>query len=705
MKTSLVIPLILIAILVSNCNNKAGSENILIGDFNTLHETVPFDDIKVDDYMPAIESAIETAKLEIEKIANNREEPDFVNTIEPLDTSGIQVSRISLILGNMISANTSDTMQQLAQKIFPMITEFSNDIYLNEKLFERVKSVYHKKDQYVLNSEQSILLDKTYKDFIRRGANLNKEEKEEYRGITVELSRLTLTFGDNVLNETNAYQLHITNEQDLAGLPERVVEAASQTARSKDLEGWVFTLQYPSILPFIQYAENRELREEMYKALSSIAFHGNDKDNSEIIRRIVDLRLQLANILGYKTYADYVLEIRMAENSQRVNEFLDELLATSMPFAREDNSELQQFAKSQGADFQLMEWDWGFYSTKLLKDWYNFDDEMTRPYFELDNVQSGIFELANTLYGISFKENKKIKVYHSDVKAYEVFDADGSFLAVLYLDFFPRENKRSGAWSSNYREQCKINSKNIRPHVTIVCNFTEPTETKPSLLTIPEVNTFLHEFGHALHGIFSDCTYLGTGSFEVYWDFIELPSQIMENWAQQKEWLAKIATHYETGESIPDTLVDNYINSINFQSGNAFRRQIAFSLLDMAWHSITAPIDASVQEFENNAMASAELLPPVEGCLISTSFNHIFAGGYAVGYYSYKWAEVLDADAFSLFKENGIFDKATAQSFRENILSKGATEHPLELYRQFRGREPNIDALLERSGLVVVDSP
>ena len=705
MKTSLVIPLILIAILVSNCNNKAGSENILLGNFDSPHETVPFDDIKIDDYLPAIESAIEIAKLEIERIPNNQEEPDFVNTIEALDKMGIQVSRIGLILGNIISANTSDTLQQLAQKIFPMITEFNNDVYLHEKLFERVITVYQKKDQYDLSPEQQMLLERTYKDFIRRGANLNEEEKSEYRSITAELARLTLTFGDNVLNETNAYQLHITNEQDLAGLPEQVVETAAQAARSKDLEGWVFTLQAPSFSPFIQYAENRELRERMYKAQLSKAFHGNDKDNSEIIRRIVDLRLQLANILGYQTYADYVLEMRMAENSQRVNEFLDELLATSMPFAREEYSEVQQFAKNQGADFQLMEWDMAFYSTKLLKDKYNFDDEMTRPYFELDNVQSGVFELANILYGISFKENKKIQVYHPDVKAYEVFDTDGSFLAVLYLDFFPRENKRSGAWSSNYREQYKINSKNIRPHVIIVCNFPEPTETKPSLLTINEVSTFLHEFGHALHGIFSDVTYLGIGSFNVYWDFVELPSQIMENWARQKVWLDKIAIHYETGESIPDTLVDNYINSINFQSGNAFRRQIAFSLLDMAWHSITAPIDASVQEFENNAKASTDLLPPVRECLISTSFNHIFSGSYAAGYYSYKWAEVLDADAFLLFKDNGIFDTATAQSFRENILSKGATEHPLELYRKFRGRGPNIDALLERSGLVNVDSP
>lgn len=678
---------------------------MLLGNFDTPHETVPFDDIKIDDYLPAIEKAIEIAKQEIEGIANNQEKPDFVNTIESLDKCGIQVSRIGLILGNLISAHTSDTMQQLAQKIFPMITGFNNDVYLHEELFERVQTVYQEKDLHDLNPEQQMLLERTYKDFIRRGANLNEQGKSEYRSITEELDRLTLTFGDNVLNETNAFQLHVTNEQDLAGLPDQVVETAAQTARSRDLEGWVFTLQAPSFRPFIQYSEIRELRERMYKAQFSKAFHGNDKDNREIIRSIVNLRLQLANILGYQTYADYVLEMRMAENSQRVNEFLDELLTTSMPFARQEYSEVQQFARSQGAGFQLMDWDMAFYSTKLLKERYNFDDEMTRPYFELGHVQSGVFELANTLYGISFKENKEIQVYHPDVKAYEVFDADDRFLAVLYLDYFPRANKRSGAWSYNFREQYNINGKNIRPHLIIVFNFPEPTDTKPSLLTINEVSTFLHEFGHALHGVFSDCTYRGIGSFNVFWDFVELPSLIMENWARQKVWLDGMAIHYETGESIPDTLVDNYINSINFQSGNAFRRQIALGLLDMAWHSLAAPFDASVQEFENIAKASAELLPPLKECLISTSFNHIFSGGYAAGYYSYKWAEVLDADAFSVFKDHGIFDKETAQSFRENILSKGGTQHPLELYRKFRGSEPNIDALLERSGLVNIDSP
>ncbi len=702
MMKNFLMPVLLVMITISsfNCSNKMGNENILLSDFNTLHKVVPFDKISIDDYMPAIDSSIKLARVEIDKIVDNTDKPDFINTIEALDRSGEKLNRISSIFFNLVSANTSDTMQQLAQKISPVLTEFSNDIFLNEKLFEKVKSVYQNKDQYNLNTEQSMLLDKTYQSFIRQGANLNEEDKVKFRKITTELSKLTLTFDDNVLNETNAYQLHITDEKDLAGLPENAVEEAASTAKSKNLDGWVFTLQFPSYLPFIKYAENRDLREQLFKAYNSKAFHGNDKDNRENIKKIVDLRMQLANILGYETYADYVLERRMAENRQRVNDFLDELLNASMPFAKTEYSEVQEFAKSLGADFQLMRWDWSYYAEKLKKEKFNVDDEMTRPYFQLENVQKGIFELATSLYGISLKRNKKIPVYHPDVTAYEVFDKDGSFLAVLYMDFFPRESKQGGAWATAYRDQYKIGDKNIRPHASVVFNFTKPTETKPSLLTYNQVTTLLHEFGHALHVIFSDCTYSGLSAFNVYWDFVELPSQIMENWAQQKEWLNKIAVHYETGESIPDTLLDNIINSSNFLSGYSFVRQISLGMNDMAWHTISAPVESTVQEFERNAIATTELFQPVDECLISTQVTHIFAGGYASGYYSYKWAEVLDADAFSLFKEKGIFDKATAQSFRDNILSKGGTEHPLELFKKFRGREPKIDALLERSGLV-----
>ena len=689
-----------LTIISYNCSKKMNDGNILLGDFNTLHDVVPFDKIKTDDYLPAIDSSIKLAKVEIDEIIRNQDDPDFNNTIEALDRSGERLNRISSIFFNLVGANTSDTMQQLAQEISPKLTEFYNDIFLDETLFKKVKAVYDRRDQITLNTEQQMLLYKTYKGFIRQGANLNEEDKSKFRKITTELSKLTLQFDDNVLAETNAYQLHITNNKDLAGLPEDAVEAAAQAAGSKDLDGWVFTLQYPSYLPFMQYAENRKLREQMFKAYNSKAFHGNEKDNRENIRKIVDLRLQLAQLLGYQTYADYVLEMRMAESTNRVNEFLNELLTASMPFAKEEYKEVQEFAKNRGADFQLMKWDWAYYSEKLKKEKFNVDDEMTRPYFKLENVQQGVFELAHTLYGISFRENNKIPVYHPDVKAFEVFDKDGSYLAVLYLDFFPRENKQGGAWATSFRNQYKIGKKNIRPHVSLVFNFTKPTASKPSLLSFYQVSTFLHEFGHSLHYMLSDCNYSSLSTTNVYWDFVELPSQIMENWGREKEWLDKIAVHYKTGESIPDSLLDNIIASSNFLSGYSFVRQITYGLDDMAWHTITSPVEIPVPDFERKAVASTELFPPVNDCLISTQFSHIFAGGYAAGYYSYKWAEVLEADAFSLFKKNGIFDQATAQSFRDNILSKGGSEHPLELYKKFRGQEPTIDALLERSGLV-----
>jgi peptidyl-dipeptidase Dcp len=702
MKRNLLLPVLFVMIIFSlfNCSKKMGSDNILLGDFRTPHNVVPFDKISIDDYMPAVDSAIKMAKLEVDEIIENSEEPDFTNTIEALDRSGERLSRVSSIFFNLVSANTSDTMQQLAQQISPMLTEFQNDVFLNEKLFDKVRAVYQTKDQYSLNPEQQMLLDKTYQAFIRQGANLNEEDKKKFREITTELSKLTLTFDDNVLNETNAYQLHITDKKDLAGLPEDVIEAAALTAKSKDLEGWVFTLQYPSYVPFMQYADNRDLREQMYRAYNSKAYHGNERDNRQNIKRITELRLQLANILGYETYADYVLVRRMAENKQRVNDFLAQLLDASMPFAKKEYKEVQEYAGNHGADFDLNRWDWAYYSEKLKKEKFNVDDEMTRPYFQLENVQEGIFDLASTLYGITFKKNDKIPVYHPDVLAYEVFDKDGSFLAVLYMDFFPRESKQGGAWATTYRDQYKVDGNDIRPHASMVFNFTKPTETKPSLLTFYQVTTFLHEFGHALHSIFSEATYVGLSSFNVYWDFVELPSQIMENFAEQKEWLDKIAVHYETKEPMPDTLLDNIIESRNFLSGYSFVRQITFGLDDMAWHSITSPVKVPVKEFERKAIASTELFPPVEDCLISTQFSHIFSGGYAAGYYSYKWAEVLEADAFSLFKERGIFDQATAQSFRDNILSKGATEHPLELFKRFRGREPEINALLESRGLV-----
>ena len=676
------------------------NENILLTEFSTPHGVVPFDKIKFEDFKPAFEKSIAEARSEIEKITNDPAKPDFKNTIEALEYSGEKLERVSNIFFNLNEANTSDQMQQLAQEVSPLLTEFSNDIFLNEKLFERVKAVYDAKDNLTLNSEQLMLLDRQYKNFIRSGANLNAEDKEKFRKITTDLSLLTLKFGDNVLAETNAYQLHITDEKDLAGLPEHVIEAAALAAKSKEMDGWIFTLHYPSYVPFMQYADNRSLREKMYREFNSKAYHGNDKDNTENIKKIVSLRLQLANILGYKTYADYVLENRMAETPARVEKFLNELIDASMPFAKEEYAELQQFAKSMGADFELQRWDWIYYSEKLKKQKFDVDDEMTRPYFKLENVQQGIFELANLLYGISLKENPSIPVYHPDVKAFEVHDTDDRFLAVLYLDFFPRESKQGGAWATSFINQYKENGKDIRPQVSLVFNFTKPTETRPSLLTYDQVTTFLHEFGHSLHYILTDCTYGSLSGTNVYWDFVELPSQFMENYAQQKEWLDKVAVHYQTGEKIPDEMVKNIIASSNFQSGYSFIRQLSFGLNDMAWHSITSDVNIPVKDFEKQATASTELLPAIDGCIMSCQFSHIFSGGYASGYYSYKWAEVLEADAFSVFKKNGIFDKATALSFRENILSKGGTAHPMELYKRFRGQEPSIEPLLERSGLV-----
>ena len=701
MKRIFVLNLFIVSIILISCNlkNKMESGNVLLNDFKTPHETVPFDKIKLEDFLPAFDSSFKEARAEIDKIIFSKEIPDFKNTIDALDRSGERLSRISSIFFNLNSANTSDSMQMLAQEISPKLTEFYNDIFLNEDLFQKVKEVYNKRNNYNLDTEQKMLLDKTYKSFIRQGANLNPQDKERFRQVTTELSKLTLSFDNNVLAETNAFQFHITNEEDLAGLPESAIEAASLAAKSKNLDGWIFTLQLPSYLPFMQYADNRELREQMYKAFNSKAFHGNDRDNRENIRKIVDLRLQLANILGYKTYADYVLEMRMAETPQMVKEFLNELLTASMPFAKNEYEEVHEFAKKLGASFTLERWDWMYYSEKLKKEKFNVNDEMTRPYFKLETVQKGIFNLANLLYNVTFKENKNLPVYHPDVKAYEVFDKDGSFLAVLYLDYYPRDSKQGGAWATSFRDQYIKEGKNIRPHVSLVFNFTKPTQSKPSLLTYDEVNTFLHEFGHSMHYILSECKYSSLSGTNVYWDFVELPSQIMENWAQQKEWLDLIAIHYETGEKMPDTLLTSIINSSNFLAGYSFVRQLTFAMDDMAWHSITKPVKIPVEEFERNAIASMDLFKPVKGCLISTQFSHIFAGGYAAGYYSYKWAEVLDADAFSLFKQNGIFDKITASSFRENILSKGGSDNPLELYKKFRGQEPTIDALLERSGL------
>lgn len=672
--------------------------NPLMCKFSTIHNTAPFSTIKMEHYMPAFIEGIKIAKEEVELIANNKEVASFKNTIEAMEFIGEQLDQVSSVFFNLNHADTSDEMQALAREVSPLLSEFSNDIVMNEALWERIKAVYDDKDNLGLNAEQSMLLNKRYKSFVRSGANLEGEKKERIREISKELSQLTLQFGENVLAATNNFELNVTNEKDLAGLPDGVLEAAAATAKSKDKQGWVFTLQFPSYVPFMQYADNRELREKMFKVYSSRCFN-DEFDNQEIIKKIVALRLEKVQLFDYPNYAQFVLEERMAETPVKVVDFLNELLEASMPKAKEEFKELQEYAKKLGANFELQRWDWAYYAEKLKTEKYQVNDELTRPYFELEKVKQGIFDLATDLYGLSFKLSPEIDKYHKEVDVYEVFDKKGNFLSVFYADFHPRDSKQGGAWMTSYAEQFVQSGKDHRPHISIVCNFTRPTETKPSLLSFGEVTTFLHEFGHALHGMLSQCAYPSLSGTSVYRDFVELPSQFMENYAFEKEWLDKVAKHYKTGEKIPADLVQKIIDSGNFHQGYAFIRQISFGLNDMAWHSVEKPIEASVAEFETEAMQATELFPRLEISCMSPAFSHIFAGGYAAGYYGYKWAEVLDADAFDAFKQNGIYNKEIADSFRENVLEKGGSEHPMDLYKRFRGEEPSIAPLLKRSGL------
>ncbi|MFT5749688.1 MAG: peptidyl-dipeptidase Dcp [Ancylomarina sp.] len=652
----------------------------------------------MEHYMPAFLEGIKIAKEEIDQIANNLEAASFENTIESMEFIGEQLDQVSSVFFNLNHADTSDAMQALAREVSPLLSEFSNDIVMNVALWERIKSVHDKKQKLDLNVEQSMLLDKRHKSFVRSGANLEGEKKERIREISKELSQLTLQFGENVLAATNNFELNITDEKELSGLPDGVMEAAVATAKAKDKQGWVFTLQFPSYVPFMQYADNRELREKMFKIYTSRCFN-DEFDNQEIIKKIVALRLEKVQLFDYPNYAQFVLEERMAENPNKVIGFLNELLEASMPKAKEEFAELQVYAKSIGADFDLQRWDWSYYAEKLKTEKYQVNDELTRPYFELEKVKQGIFDLAGDLYGMNFKLNTEIDKYHEEVDVYEVFDKKGDFLSVFYADFHPRDSKQGGAWMTSYAEQFVQTGKNHRPHISIVCNFTRPTETKPSLLSFGEVTTFLHEFGHALHGMLSQCNYPSLSGTNVYRDFVELPSQFMENYAFEKEWLDKVAKHYKTGEKIPADLVQKIIDSGNFHSGYTFIRQISFGLNDMAWHSIEKPLSESVSDFESGAMQATELFPSLETSCMSPAFSHIFAGGYAAGYYGYKWAEVLDADAFDAFKQNGIYNKEIADSFRMNVLERGGSEHPMDLYKRFRGKEPSIAPLLKRSGL------
>lgn len=677
-------------------------QNPFFENIHTPHGTVPFDRIAVEHYAPAIRRGIECQNEEIDAIVSNPEPANFHNTILALEKSGQLLHRVEVVFDNLLSAETNDAMQELAKELMPLLSEHANNITLNERLFERVKTAYEHRNDEPLAAEQRKLTEDTYEGFVRSGANLQGADKEKYRELSRQLSLLTLQFSENNLKETNDYQLVLTDEAQLKGLPQSAIDAAAETAREKQQEGWVFTLHAPSYVPFLTYAADRDLRKEIYMAYNTKCTHANACNNLDIVKQLVNTRLALAQLLGYKDYATYKLERRMAQNSANVYHLLAQLLEAYKPTAQKEYAEVQALAREeQGADFTLMPWDWGYYSQKLKDRKFNLNDEMLRPYFELENVKKGVFGLATRLYGITFQKNPDIPVYHKDVEAFDVFDKDGSFLAVLYTDFHPREGKRSGAWMTSYKEQWidEKTGENSRPHVSLVMNFTKPTQDKPALLTFGEVETFLHEFGHSLHGMFANTTYASLSGTNVYWDFVELPSQFMENFAVEKEFLHTFARHYQTGELIPDELVQRIVDSRNFNAAYACLRQVSFGLLDMAWYTRTTPFEGDVMAYEKQAWARAQVLPSVEGTCMSTQFSHIFAGGYSAGYYSYKWAEVLDADAFSLFKKQGIFNQKTAFSFRENILSRGGTEHPMTLYKRFRGQEPTIDALLIRNGI------
>jgi peptidyl-dipeptidase Dcp len=674
--------------------------SILTQYFNTKYNTAPFSQIKNEEYLTAFQEGIALAKAEIDAIVNNPEKPTFENTIETLAFSGNTLDRISSIFFNLNSAETSDEMQKIAQEVSPLLSEFGNDVRLNADLFAKVKAVYEQKETFNLNPEQTTLLDKKYKSFSRNGANLSDDKKTILREIDKELSKLSLQFGENVLAETQAFQMHLTNEKDLAGLPEGTIEAARSLAKSLEKEGWIFTLDHPSYLPFVTYADNRELRKKMAIAFGARAFQNNEFDNQEIVLKIAKLRFDRAQLLGYATHAHFVLEERMAENPEKVKTFSNDLLAKAKPAAQKEFAELSAFAKKLDGIEQLEKWDGAYYSEKLKQQLFNLDDETLKPYFQLEKVLDGAFTVAQKLFGITFEEIFDIDKYHDEVKTYEVKDEDNQLVAVFYVDFFPRKGKRNGAWMTSFKSQYIKDGINERPHISNVCNFTKPTETKPSLLTFNEVTTLFHEFGHGLHGMLANTTYPSLSGTSVYWDFVELPSQIMENWCYEPEALALFAYHYQTGEIIPMELVHKIKESASFLEGMATMRQLSFGLLDMGWHGQDPSNIKDIKAFETEQFLATQLYPEVKENAMSTAFSHIFQGGYSSGYYSYKWAEVLDADAFAYFQEKGIFNKDVATKFKENVLSKGGTEHPMTLYKRFRGQEPKPDALLKRAGLM-----
>jgi Zn-dependent oligopeptidases len=685
---------------------KSKRTNPFFEPYGTPHDTVPFGRIQVKDYEEAFMEGIKRDDEATDKIINDPAEPTFENTIARVDTDKGEhyydlLDRVSNVFSCMLSAETNDELDALAQKMSPILTKHANDVRLNKRLFERVKYVYeHHRD---LNPEEQMLLETSYDGFVRSGALLDDAGKERLRQLTEEAGILSLQFSQNLLKENKAFTLHLTDEHDLDGLPETAREAAALTAQEQNKEGWIVTLDYPSYLPFMTYSTRRELREQLYMARNTECIHDNSENNLDICKHLINLRRELAQLLGYETYADYVLKHRMASNIKNVYQLLDDLITAYKPTAIEEREELIRLARElEGDDFELQEWDMAYYSHKLKLRKYNLDAEMLRPYFELSNVIKGVFGLANKLYGITFKETKDIPVYHPDVKAYEVFDADGAFLAVFYADFHPRKGKQGGAWMTEFQGQW-IDHKgvNVRPHVSVVMNLTKPTTEKPALLTLGEVETFLHEFGHSLHGMFANTRFESLSGTNVWWDFVELPSQFMENFAVEKDFLRTFAFHYQTGEAIPNELIDRIVQSRNFMTATGCLRQVSFGLLDMAYYTQRDAFTADIIPFEKKAWEQAMISPQRSDTCMTAQFSHIMSGGYAAGYYSYKWAEVLDADAFSVFKKHGIFDRATAQSFRDNILSRGGTEHPMTLYKRFRGGEPTIDALLERNGIKV----
>lgn len=672
--------------------------NPLLKEWQTPFNMPPFGSVRADHFKQSIEESIAAAKDDIERIAGNSDAPTFENTVIPLDKAGIRLDEISLLLFNLNSAETNTDIQRAAREAAPLLSKFSNDVTLNRALFIRIKKIYDERSSLQMDEEQEMLLRQTYRNFIRGGAGLEEKDRKRFREIDEQLSTLSLMFEENVLEETNAFFLHITDGNDLEGLPEGIVETAAEEAENSGREGWVFTLHFPSYIPFMQYSAKRKLREKMYRAYSSRAFKKEKNDNRGLIRNIINLRREKANMLGFDNYAEFILEDRMLDSAAKVMSFLRELFGESRKYALSDRREVRKYAEADGPGEEFEKWDWAYYSEKLKKSKFNIDDEILRPYFDLQKAENAIFRLAGQLYGLQFVQIDELPVYHPDVKTFEVKDSDGNHLSLLLIDYHPRKGKSGGAWMTAYRDQHRQADKDIRPIISLVTNFSKPSSNKPALITHKELTTFLHEFGHALHGMMTKCRYRSLSGTNVPRDFVELPSQIMENWAWEKEWLDTWARHYKTGEKIPASVIKRIKESMVFNEGYACNRQLSFGFLDMAWHTIEKEFDGDTDRFEREAMKDTEMLRHVEGTNMSCSFGHLFGGGYAAGYYGYKWSEVLDADAFSLFREKGIYDKKTADLFRVHILEKGGSAEPMDLYRRFRGKEPSTEALLERSG-------